>query len=642
MSDVIQAGKGPGSLSTQLRVDQVCLCFEAAYKAGQQPRLEDYLSETPQPERWVLLRELLKVELAYRRRSGDQPAPEEYESRFPDCAELIHSVFIAVVPLAPPPGVIPETGPQAEPPDLVPSTATASETQTLHPLWIGKYRVVERLGSGGQAEVFRAVHPSLPGRDVVIKWAKQSVSGETQHLLITEGGIMARLDDPGLARIYDVDVHEGRPFVVMEYVAGCTLQQQIKQGLPSPREAAALVARLAHTLARVHKQGVYHRDLKPANILIDATGWPRLVDFGLALMDQPWDPAKRQEGDISGTFEYMAPEQANGQTDRIGARTDVFGLGAILYALLTGRPPYQAADRITVWEQARQGKVIPPRQINPQVPRSLECICLKALAREPEQRYASAEQLEAALHHYLRRRVLAAALTGTLLLCAAVLGLYFGLLRPPDRPGSSQPSAVLSGDLIVRVWTSGDESKRGLRVDELNSGALPVRNGEWVHLETQLNQPAYAYLLWVDGEGAVNALYPWNEDKIVLDVTAPAPDRGAGPVVHSPKQYTRGWRIEGKSGLETVLLLARKTPLPREVKLATVIGQLPPAPLRNPFEVVVRGFDSNQPLDAINIGLHRGITKEAEEIDDPLLQLMGRLRPHFDMIRAVRFAHRGE
>jgi serine/threonine protein kinase len=600
------------------RMDALCVRFEKAWQTGQRPRIEEYLREVPAQARSEVLRELLGLELDYRRQASETLDSEEFRQRFPEYAEVIRLVFAG-------------SGRQEQSaPTLLPSRAWGT-SPALEGEWIGKYRVVERLGQGGQAEVFRALHPQLPGRDVVIKWPCQPLSQAAQQLLLAEGRILARLDDPGLVRIYDVDMHEGRPFVVMEYVAGRTLQQQIRDGLPAPRKAATLTAQLAHTLAHVHGQGVCHRDLKPANILIDTAGRPRLVDFGLALLDQPWDQPKRRSREVSGTFQYMAPEQANGQTERIGPRTDVFGLGAVLYALLTGRPPYQGEDIQTVWEQARNGGITPPRQLNPRVPRALERICLKAMAAQPEQRYASAGELEAALQRYLRRRMVAAILAGLVLVLAVVIGLVRFL------PG---PAEKLSGELIVRVWSpKGDNSKRGLRVDDPLSGALPVRNQELVHLEARLNRPAYIYLLGVDAEGKVDTFYPWGRND---NLATPPPGQKPRPVVHSPEQWDKGWEAMGKSGLETVLLLARPTPLPAEAKLAAVVGRLPPTPFNNPQEVAVRGFDLDQPLDAVYVGFNRGFGKTPAEIDDPLLQLMERLRPHFEVIRAVRFAHQGE
>jgi hypothetical protein len=168
---------------------------------------------------------------------------------------------------------------------------------------------------------------------------------------------------------------------------------------------------------------------------------------------------------------------------------------------------------------------------------------------------------------------------------------------------------------------------------------LPVRNGEWVHLKAVLNQPAYVYLLWVEPDGKVEMYYPWSRYDTV---DTPPPLQTPRQELDSPEERSKGWPMEGKSGLETILLLARREPLGREVKLGQVIGRLPPAPFAHPQEVVVRGFDHGQPVDALYVGLNRGGGKEAQEMDHPLLQSMERLREHFDLVRAVRFAHQGD
>jgi tRNA A-37 threonylcarbamoyl transferase component Bud32 len=593
------------------------------------------------------------------RREGKEVAPEELCQ---ECPELLDAVkqeirdLERLGPLFEPTRAEAATPPreagQPEWPatvDYVP-LAKDGDAVALPGWYIGKYRVVERLGRGGQAEVFRAVHPNLPGRDVVIKWANKHLSPALQQQLLEEGRALAHLEDAGVARVYDVDEHEGRPFVVMEFVRGRTLQQQLNEGRPSPRQAAVLVAQLAHTLERVHRQGICHRDLKPANILIDAAGRPRVMDFGLALMEQPWEEPRRREGDVSGTFQYMAPEQANGETGRIGPRTDVFGLGAILYALLTGRPPHQDADVMAVWEKARQGVVTPPRQLNPHIPRALERICLKALAPDPEQRYVSAGELAVALHRFGRRRWLIAAGSGAVALIALAVVVYQVVPWPASTSRTNGETAALTGNLAVRVWTPEKEKpgalpvpgnrKRGLLLTE--PGALPVRNGEWLHLEAQLNRPAYVYLLWADSDGKVWPLYPWNTSKIIRKLDTPPPAQTPRQTVNSPEREKQGWHMEGKSGLETILLLARETPWPAESSLADLVGHLPAVPLRDPLELAVRGSDIGQPVGTVLEWQNRGPKPEAEQIDDPLLQLMARLRPQFPVIRAIRFAHQGD
>jgi serine/threonine protein kinase len=627
----------PSSPAAVGRIDDVCDRFEAAWRAGRLPRIEDCLGETPEPERSALLGELLVVDLAYRRRRGERPTPEEYRRRFPEHGELIRRVCLQSDRLgvdSPGEGVLAE------------GERNRGELQAEPlPASIGKYRVVERLGQGGQAGVFRAVHPNLPGRDVVIKWSRQALSPPLQRKVIDEARILARLEDPGIVRIYDADVHDGRPFLVLEHVAGCSLSERLKrEGPPRPRESAALVARLARTLAALHQRGVLHLDLKPANILIDAAGRPRLVDFGLAARVQAGDEPGLHEGSISGTLSYMAPEQAWGQTERIGPRTDIFGLGAVLYELLAGRPPYRAPSRDALLALARQARVIPPRQINPRVSRSLERICLKALARDPEHRYASAGQLERALRRNLRRRLVAATtgLAGLLIAGTIVAppvprsSLGQGRLAPEAQQshGASEVKATLDGELTLRVW---GPDKHGLSLDQ--TGALPVRNAEMVHLEVWLSQPAFIYLLWINSRGRVQPLYPWDPERGFGEPPGPQTPRRS---LHSPPRVDGGWEVDGAGGLETAILLARETPLPLSVDLARLVDTMPQAPASDLREWHVWKLTPELSSPRLTLAQHRGLKTESRRIDDPLLQLLERLRPHFALIEAVRFAHVGD
>jgi hypothetical protein len=291
--------------------------------------------------------------------------------------------------------------------------------------------------------------------------------------------------------------------------------------------------------------------------------------------------------------------------------------------------------------------VTPPRRLNPRVPRALERICRKALAAEPGQRYPSAAALGEDLRRYLGRPRRRAAALGALaagVLCGLMAWLLAGGLvrRPPSggaSPGAPAAVAPLSGDLNVLVWSP---EKRGLKVQEW--GALPVRNKEQVQVEVRLNRPAHVYLLWLDSEGVLTPLYPWNVGVRLVhkDLAAPPPDVPPQDVVLSPGDVASGWTVGGRSGLDTILLLARREPLPAGVALAERVGRLPPTPFHNPHEWAVRGFDPDQPGGLLNLGGERGPEDEAAKIDDPLLGLMARLRGHFEMVRAVRFAHQGD
>jgi serine/threonine protein kinase len=641
MSDAAHTGGPRLSPAAARRIDQVCDRFEEAWLAGLRPRVEDFLGEVLEPERAALQAELLQVEHHYHSRltasvpasatpaagdtalpGADRPSPEGG----PAAASTVDHGPSEGLPPAPGPGEVP-AGPGA----------------------IGKYRVVEFLGRGGQADVYRAVDPALR-RDVVIKWAHRSLTPAAQQRLLAEGRILARLEDPGMVRVHDADLHEGRPFLVFAYVPGRSLAERLRDRPQSFRAAAALTADLAAILGRAHRQGVLHRDLKPANVLLDDSGRRRLMDFGLATLRESWDESPRPGEGVCGTYPYMAPEQARAQTDRIGPRTDVFGLGAVLYHLLTGRPLYQGSDRASVLAQAREARVTPPRQLNPRIPRPLERICLKALAAEPGQRYGSAEAMERALLAYLRRPLLLGA-AAALVLCAAILAFvlpgWLARESPPSGGGEvrGNKTVPLTGKLRVRVWSAkGGEDKKGLEIGE-DFRALPVHNKERLRIEASLNEPAHAYLLWLDSEGVVFPLYPWNEAGIRerrLVVPAPRPPtKQVFSPADQPDKSTGGWVMGGKSGLETILLLARRDPLPADVNLAQLLGKAPLTPLRDPLEFAIRGGDEGQPVGQVHRGEHRGPEAEVEAIDDPLLQLMGRLRPHFEVIRAVRFAHQG-
>jgi serine/threonine-protein kinase len=627
------------------------------WRAGDSVRVEAYLPHHPemrsQPD---ALLDLIYQEVVLREERGEAVSQEEYLSRFPDLGPRLRKQFEVHRALeysglggqsaretkdAPGSETQVPAGPVGS--DLAETLAAPAQPAAELPDTIGKYRVIEHLGSGGQGDVYRAVHPHL-GRDVVLKWARDQLPEDQQRRLLDEGRVLAQVDDPGVVRVHDVEVIAGRPLLVFEYVRGRPLADVLKAGPLPPRPAAALAARVADVLERVHRRGILHRDIKPANLLLDEGGQPRLLDFGLASLARPWgDVNQLPEGSVAGTLQFMAPEQAAGRTEQVGPRTDVFGLGAVLYCLLTGQPPIQGPDMATLWQQAREAQVLPPRQHNPRIPRALERICLKALAFAPEDRFASAGALAGALRGYLRRRAVG---LGVAALGLMVLGLG-GLLAFTHRPRDPEPSvtppvaaAPLAGELVVRVSSAEDGGvKQHLRLEDF--GAVPVRNGERLSVEARLNQPAHIYLLWVDAEGLVQALYPWNHDSDTLqhDLATPPPALPPCQEVRSPSLTRKSWEMQGKGGLETILLLARRQPLPAEVSLATLVGKLPPTPLRDPGAAVLRRVEADRSEEIPLPGRTRGAGARAVDLGDPLGDLRDRLRPHFELIRGWQFSH---
>ncbi len=362
---------------------------------------------------------------------------------------------------------------------------------------IGKYHVIGRVGSGGQAEVFKAYDPLAPQRIVAIKWFVQPQALD-KHQVWTREILPLMLDDPGLVRLYDVGIAENRSFLVMEYVEGVSPQVVVGQARNKFRRAAEIVADAAAIVQRLHGQGVQHRDLKPDNLILDAQGRLRVLDFGLGRLARIGSPTVPQGPGLHGTPGFMAPEQARGDADRIDCRTDVFGLGAIAYALVTGQAPYPGDNLLAKLEQAREGKILPPRRVNRGVPAALERVICKAIHPAPDRRYQSAGALERDLRRYLRwhNRRLQFALVALLLLAVLVIALWKRSPLPP-----------LEGELGIRVWNeSSDAPKGGLPIDDPR--AVPVRNGEQVQLHAQLNAPAYLYLLWIGSDGRLRRLYP--------------------------------------------------------------------------------------------------------------------------------------
>jgi serine/threonine-protein kinase len=214
---------------------------------------------------------------------------------------------------------------------------------------------------------------------------------------------VARLQHPNIVQIYDVGRHEYLSYVVLEYVAGGSLAQRLRTERPTPRASAEIVAKLARAVHHAHLEGVIHRDLKPSNALLTPDGQPKIADFGLAKIQSPQDDLHATRvGVVLGTPAYMAPEQAAGKAKEVGPAADIYSLGAILYELLTGRPPFQAESVMEMLSQLwTDDPPARPRTLNPAVDRDLETICLKCLEKVPAQRYASAADLADDLERWL-------------------------------------------------------------------------------------------------------------------------------------------------------------------------------------------------------------------------------------------------
>ena len=267
------------------------------------------------------------------------------------------------------------------------------------------YELLEEIAHGAMGVVYKARQISL-NRLVAIKMilTGQFATEAEVKRFHTEAEAAANLNHPNLVGIYEVGNYAGQHYFSMQYIQGRSLAQ-LEMGerwvTGGGKEAARLVAKVARAVQHAHERGILHRDLKPANILIDADGEPYGLDFGVARRIGA-DSSLTMEGAVLGTPSFMAPEQAAGKTKELGAAADIYGLGAILYFLLTGRPPFVAASPLDTLVQVLEGEVIVPRVINPSLGRDLERICLRCLEKLPERRYSTAGALAEDLERFVR------------------------------------------------------------------------------------------------------------------------------------------------------------------------------------------------------------------------------------------------
>lgn len=368
------------------RLDEVCDRFESCWKAGARPRIEDYLSEVQEPGLWVLLRELVVVELQYRHWRGEPADLSEYQRRFPEYSQLLSVLFDTEAELiGPPRGENTSTDNSV---DSSPHKDVSADEKPRDFVRLGRYRITGRIGSGSFGVVYQG-HDDELRRDVAIKvpHRRHISSPEDIKTYLAEARILAGLDHPGIIPIHDVGrTEDGLCYLVTKLAAGSDLRRLIRDTRPSVAVAIEIVARVAEALHYAHQCGFVHRDIKPANILLDADGNPMLTDFGLALREEEF----AQGPTFAGTPAYMSPEQARGEGHLVDVRTDVYGLGMVLYELLTGQRPYSAANEAELLEQIKTAEPLAPRQCIDTIPKEVERICLKTLAKRANDRYRTA------------------------------------------------------------------------------------------------------------------------------------------------------------------------------------------------------------------------------------------------------------
>jgi WD40 repeat protein len=396
-----------GAAAGWREVERIVGRFEAAWRSGPRPSIDDYLPGAPD-QRAVVLPELVHADLEFRLGAGEPAAADEYLSRYPElAADPRAAAELGEVEreLRPKRRLRKDRANdyQAFPDGINSHSCHASATPTQAPRRLGKFELLEVVGRGSFGVVWRARDVELD-RIVAIKLMHQldATTPAAIERFLREARTAARLAHPNIVAIHDAGQAEGAFYLVSEFVPGSTLADHMAQNACCPRAAAALVAEVAAALDHAHRAGVVHRDIKPSNILLDLKGRPHVTDFGLAR----WEAATATlttDGQVLGTPAYMAPEQARGDARRVDARADIYGLGALLYHMLAGEPPFRGHPRMLLHQVIHEDPRH-PRSLNDRIPRDLETICLKAMTKEPAGRYATAGALADDLARFIDGR----------------------------------------------------------------------------------------------------------------------------------------------------------------------------------------------------------------------------------------------
>src|SRR4026209_1130976 len=277
---------------------------------------------------------------------------------------------------------------------------------------LGDYELLEEIGRGGQGVVFRARQKSL-NRIVALKVISLGQWASKAHLkrFRLEAEAAARLEHPGIVPIHEVGERDGQCYFSMKFVEGGQLDEVVRRAPMSIWQGAELIGRVARTVHYAHEHGILHRDIKPGNILLDAKGEPHLTDFGLARLVES-ESSVTHTLEVLGTPSYMAPEQASGRNEQLTSATDVYGLGAVFYQLLTGHPPFAGGTTYETVRQVLETNPRRPRLWNPKIDRDLSTICLKCLEKDQQRRYSSALALAEDLERWLRLEPIKARRTG--------------------------------------------------------------------------------------------------------------------------------------------------------------------------------------------------------------------------------------
>ncbi|QDU80129.1 Serine/threonine-protein kinase PrkC [Polystyrenella longa] len=500
------------------------------------------------------------------------------------------------------------------------STIPLSDPLTAAPLPFSDYQLDVELGEGAMGKVYRATQKSL-GKTVAIKILGEigRNNDELRERFLCEARMVASLHHPHIVDVHGLGrTNDNRYFLVMDYIDGKDLDKLTIHGRLSVEEIVPIMATIARAIDHAHSRGIIHRDIKPGNILVDSYGQVKVTDFGLSLQVDESPLEKSDDRQIIGTPQYMAPEQADRSLGSIDSRTDVYGLGGLLFTLLTGEPPVVGSSKMQVL--AKLISPIPnrsPREVNLDIPVSVELICMKALKKDPQERFQSAREFEEALlkvksgsypreqaESSIRSVILNirpnwAIPTVLFAICLTVL-IAVMMLRTKESSELNPSIYTTSSDLAGKVnWQIMlyPGGKKHLETDLIN---LPqtINEGDSIRLNFQFEEAIYPYVVWIGTN-------PESKVQEINVLQSPQPDTNPVKELKLPGENELAFPLIKSAGTELCLLIFRNEPLPESASLTVHLKKIPQFSQQLQGPVVV---------DGQQIGHHIELPKEQEEL----------------------------
>ena len=486
------------------------------------------------------------------------------------------------------------------------------------PKRIGKFLVIEELASGSQARVFRALHPELK-QDVIVKLSN-STAATNEDPVVKEGQVLAALEHPAIAQVLDVGVHEQSAFLVSRYIRGETLDLYLQRTTLTLEARCRLVAEVARGLAVSHRSGILHLDVKPRNIVVDELDQPKLIDFGLATLRQTYNWEHFETGSLRGTLAFMSPEQASGDGDSIDHRSDIFGLGAVLYFLCVRQNPYRNDAFADLLEDVRNCNWNRQALENASLPKKLEAIICRAMSRVQDDRFASATDFENQLEEFMAAGKKTTFARRTLLGGIAVFGVASICALSRIRLDSQRETidCPATTELTVEVLRDGDYFPI---VD-----CVPLQTGEALRVRADVPANHFAGLFVLTQNGDFRLLKSMTSEREMKRLRYPESENEAAPLV-------------GRPGTEVFLLCMRhETPFVGD-ELNKYLGQ---QKLPSLFDLTV--LKSNEKETVFlqaprDLGEPIAVSSPDSVVRDQLEEYRRTLENHLDHFQAIVFCH---